>query len=228
MTMNPYKIAVICCTNNPVEFMECQTYIQALELPDNFHLEIIPIYGAPGMAAGYNEAMRLTDAKYKVYLHQDTFIVHRGFFTDLIQLFEQNANIGLVGVIGAKYLPESGIWWESAELTGKVYNSSRGRMDLLDFGSDQQSWSEVEAIDGLLIATQADLPWREDLFDGWHFYDTSQCMEYIRAGYAVAVPSQDIPWCLHDCGVTHTGANFQEARKLFCSYYRGGSARYSK
>ena len=30
---------------------------------------------------------------------------------------------------------------------------------------------EVEGVDGLLMATQYDIPWREDLFDGWDFYD---------------------------------------------------------
>ena len=30
---------------------------------------------------------------------------------------------------------------------------------------------EVEAIDGLLMATQYDIPWREYLFYMWVFYD---------------------------------------------------------
>ena len=37
----------------------------------------------------------------------------------------------------------------------------------------------VAAADGLLLATQYDIDWREDLFENWHFYDISQCMEFL-------------------------------------------------
>lgn len=57
---------------------------------------------------------------------------------------------------------------------------------------------DVEAVDGLLLATQHDVRWREDLFDGWDFYDISECFEMRRAGYRVVVPYQDSPWCYHD------------------------------
>jgi hypothetical protein len=218
--MNPRKIAVICCTNDAVAFNECRTYVKALDLPDGFTLEIIPITGASGMAAGYNEALLRTDAKYKVYLHQDTLVVHRGFFTELISLFEQNIDIGLIGVSGAMSLPESGIWWETSERTGKVYHSLNGDMRLLDFGNHSIPWTEVGMVDGLLMATQADLPWRDDLFPGWHFYDVSQCEEFIRAGFKVIVPFQNSPWCLHDCGITHIGPDFLHDRDRYLDYYK--------
>ncbi len=57
-------------------------------------------------------------------------------------------------------------------------------------------------IDGMLMATQYDLPWREDLFMRWDSYDASQSQEFIRHGYQVVVPAMDHPWCLHDCGNT--------------------------
>jgi hypothetical protein len=218
--MNPRKIAVICCTNDPSAFEECHAYLQTLELPSGFGLEIVPVEGASGMAAGYNEGMRRTDAKYKFYLHQDVLVIHRAFFIDLISLFEQNPSIGLIGMVGAKRLPESGVWWEAGERTGKVYHSGSGVMRLLDFGNDSGGWLDVQAIDGLLMATQYDLPWRADWFPGWHFYDASQSLEFIRAGYQVAVSSQDTAWCVHDCGITPIGPDFQEARETFCLHYR--------
>ena len=59
-------------------------------------------------------------------------------------------------------------------------------------------FQELEAVDGLLIATQYDIPWREDILTGWHMYDTAMCMEMRRAGYKVAVPNQEEDfWCIH-------------------------------
>lgn len=62
----------------------------------------------------------------------------------------------------------------------------------------ESEWKAVEAVDGFIMATQYDLPWREDLFDGWDYYDISQCMEMKRNGYKCVVPKQIRPWCYHD------------------------------
>ncbi|WP_171908954.1 glycosyltransferase family protein [Paenibacillus sp. GP183] len=171
------------------------------------------------MTAGYNEAMRRSDAKYKVYLHQDVFIIHSHFIYDMLSLFRNNANIGMLGVIGAKTIPASGIWWESGDEVGKVYDSHQGNMALFSASEISGCYETVQVIDGLLMATQYDLPWREDLFQDWHFYDASQCMEFAKAGYTVAVPKQEKPWCLHDSGITRTGLDFAVSRKLFCDTY---------
>ena len=62
----------------------------------------------------------------------------------------------------------------------------------------ESEWKAVEVVDGFIMATQYDLPWREDLFDGWDYYDISQCMEMKRNGYKCVVPKQIRPWCYHD------------------------------
>ena len=72
----------------------------------------------------------------------------------------------------------------------------------------------VEAVDGLLMMTQYDVNWRQDLFHGWDFYDVSQSFEFRRAGYQVAVPYQQAPWVLHDCGFLNL-AGYQTARDIW-------------
>lgn len=68
------------------------------------------------------------------------------------------------------------------------------------------------------MATQYDLPWREDIFHGWHFYDISQCMEYRRAGYKIIVPAQTPNWVIHSCGVCSL-LNYEENRRLLLQTY---------
>ena len=77
---------------------------------------------------------------------------------------------------------------------------------------------EVEAIDGLLMATQYDIPWREDLFDKWDFYDVSQSLEFIRHGYKVVVPYMEKPWCIHDDGFVNLVNYYGEREKLLREY----------
>ena len=77
---------------------------------------------------------------------------------------------------------------------------------------------DVDAIDGMIMISQYDLLWREDVCDGWDFYDISQSLEYKRRGYRVVVPYQKEPWTLHDCGFSKLG-NYEKTRKRILEEY---------
>jgi len=78
----------------------------------------------------------------------------------------------------------------------------------------------VEAVDGLFLATQVDLRWREDLFTGWHLYDTSQCMEMRRHGYQVVVPNQEKEfWCIHCPKEKPLAREYKGYQKVFLKEY---------
>ena len=69
------------------------------------------------------------------------------------------------------------------------------------------------------MITQYDLLWRDDIFDGWHFYDLSQSIEFIRKGLKVVVPNQQNAWCIHDCGHVYTSNEFEVYRNRFLDNY---------
>ena len=224
--INNQKISFIYCVNDQQIFEKSLQYIYSLKIPEGIEIDIISIEGAPSITAGYNQAMRESNAKFKVFLHQDVFITNRNFIFDIIQLFLENHKLGLLGVIGSKLIPKSCIWWESKSRYGKVYDSHRGKMALLEFNEVEKDYESVAAVDGLLIATQYDIPWRDDLFDGWHYYDMSQAMEFIDAQYEVGIPRQDEPWVIHDCGTVNTNG-FNQARELFIESYNNLKLTYS-
>lgn len=217
--MNNNKICFITCVNDMEMYNECVKYLSYLEVPEGYEIDNIYIEDAESMTQGYNEAMKVSDAKYKVYLHQDVFIINKNFIYDIINIFNKNEDIGLIGVAGAKMLPPNGIWWESGNKHGKVYDSHTGKMELLDLGYVREDYESVQGIDGLIMITQYDVLWREDIFNGWHFYDLSQSVEFIRAGYKVAVPNQNDVWCIHDCGLVNVRNGYEEYRKIFLEEY---------
>lgn len=196
-------------------------YLSALHVPEGITVEVLTIEDAKSMAAGYNEALSKSDAKYKVYLHQDVHILNPNFISNVLTAFRQSSTLGLLGVIGAAYLPPSGMWWECADNYGQVFGSHSGVMELLAFNNCEPElpYQPVMAVDGLLMITQTDIRWREDLFPGWHYYDMSQCMEFVRAGYEIGIPFQDTPWALHDCGVADL-TGFEENRVRFIEEYQ--------
>lgn len=179
------------------------------------------------MAAGYQQAMEASNAKYKIYLHQDVFVINSRLISNLLDIFQTDAKIGMIGLAGAaKLRQDKPAWWisEPSALFGTCYTRlSENEMVRHYYGEvpgGLGAYVSVAAIDGLFMATQYDLPWRADLFHGWHFYDISQSQEFINAGYKVVIPYQQEPWVIHDCGRKELGDNFYDSMNIFKDNYR--------
>lgn len=215
--VNEKKVCFVICSNDRLYTEECLHYIYHLNVPEEYQLEVLTVEGAKSMAAGYNEGMQDSDAKYKVYLHQDTFIINRDFIRDFLDVFQKDEKIGMIGMIGSPELPDNGIMW-AGERCGAIYVPGYLNNSLFRPGGTGQT--EVEAIDGLLMITQYDIPWREDKFDKWDFYDCSQSQEFIRRGYKVVVPAIGEPWCMHDSTLSVMNAYDGERQKFLQEYFR--------
>ncbi|CBL07973.1 glycosyltransferase family protein [Roseburia intestinalis] len=211
------KICFIMCVNDELYEEECIRYIKRLHVPEEYEVQQLSVLGAKSMADGYNEAMQQTDAKYKVFLHQDVFIVYKNFIRDLLWIFDQDKEIGMIGMVGSPVMPAEGVMWADDRI-GSLFTSNIKQAGPALIGQVKMPYEQVEAIDGLLMATQADLPWREDIFDGWDFYDVSQSMEFRKKGYKVVVPHMEIPWCLHDDGYVNLERYFKW-RDVFLKEY---------
>lgn len=170
------------------------------------------------MTGGYNAGMLSSDAKYKIYLHQDVFIINRNFLSDILAVF-LDPSIGMIGLAGSKKMPKHGVIWHAPRV-GCIYDCHVFETSLCTFEDEsaQNAQCEVEAIDGLLMATQYDIPWREDIFTHWDFYDISQSFEFRNHGYKIAVPQMSTPWCIHDNGFLNLDHYFDE-RNLFVKTY---------
>jgi hypothetical protein len=209
-----HKFEFIYCINNQAQFQESWQYASVLKIPAGFTVNQTTLHDMGSIAQGYNRAMRDSNAKYKIYLHQDVNILNPDFLHNILDLFRKYPNLGMLGVLGAKRLPANGIWWEAQECYGKVYffNNSLNNMEVTG------EYESVQAIDGMIMITQYDLPWREDLLKGWHFYDMAQSLEFIKAGYHVGVPKQVTPWCSHNTSTPLIP--FQENQQVFLNQYR--------
>lgn len=214
--MNSKKIAFIICVNNELYFEECCWYINRLHIPEFFEIDIISVREASSMAEGYNAAMESSDAKYKVYLHQDVFIYNQNFISDMLNIFQADEAIGMMGLVGGVNLPKTGIvyWsWNCGMLIASNYTIT-GYISL----HQEEPYVFVEALDGLLLATQYDIRWRDDILKQWDFYDISQSFEFRKAGYDIVIPYQNLAWVNHDCGYNKL-AHYNENRRIVLEAY---------
>ena len=216
---NTKKFCFIICTNDEQQLNECLLYLEQLNIPDGYEIEILTITDAASMTSGYNEAMNASDAKYKIYLHQDTFIIERDFLKKILHIFNTDSKIGMIGVVGTEKLSKDGVMWHE-ERCGNFYRLEEWhKMHLCeDVKIIKSGRKEVDAVDGFLMITSVDIPWREDILKGWDFYDVSQCMEFHRAGYKIVVPGQRENWAIHACGAPGFG-QYDYNRKIVLKEY---------
>ena len=217
--MNDHQFCFIICSNNDLYLNECLLYVSNLVIPDGYSIDVLTIKDAKSITSGYNEGMNNSNAKYKIYLHQDVFIINKYFLINLLNIFNYNNRIGMIGMVGAPEINESAIMWSSLRI-GRILN--RTHMDqkyIPELFETPDSIGIVSVIDGFLMATCVDIPWREDIFDGWDFYDMSQSMEFNKQGYLVVVPQQKYPWCLHDDGAVLNFLKYNHYRKVFIKEY---------
>ena len=220
--MNNHKFAFIICSNRPLLLEECLYYINHLVIPEGYSIDVLTIQDAVSMTSAYNEAMTASDAKYKIYIHQDVYLLNRNFLMDLLAIFQSAPLIGLIGMVGYDSISSDGIMWH-APRCGNLYYANPPipypALESYSYSLEQDSYHSVALIDGLLMATAYDLPWDSVLLTGWDFYDAFQSIHFLQKGYRIAVPSQRHPWCLHDSGPFNNMVHYNQYLQIFRQHY---------
>jgi len=214
--MNEGKICFITCVNDEIKYQKMLGYLANLEVPAGFETEVVTMKEINGMAVGYNQGMRSSDAKYKVYVTQDTLITNRCFIRDVIRIFSKDNTIGMIGVLGNEVIPTSAICQKAQKRMGRIQDINTGK--ILSWKNPEDLYEKVQAIDGFLMITQYDISWREDIFTGEHFYDLAQSVEFARKDYQVVVARQDEPWCITNYSNLKNDS-YEKDRNLFLDEY---------
>ena len=218
--MDERKIDFIVCVSESICCEECMRYISDLIIPDGYRIDVLTVFEAEGMTKGYNEAMQESDAKYKVYLREDTFLLNRNFIADILDIFQKNDRIGMLGVAGTDVLLDNGdfLKWNIGSI---MAYDGRCIKDHFELRQTSATYEKVEALEGTLIATQYDVSWREEL-TGWSFYSVSQSVEMKKQGYEVVVPYQENAWCYRDNAIINAEdyeKDHSQMQKLYPEYF---------
>ncbi len=215
-------MAVVFCTNDEVYEAECVSYLKRLKVPEGIKLEIISVWNARGMAAAYNTVIGQVKAKYKIYIHHDTFIINKDLLVDVISEFKKDDKVGLIGIAGTEKLNDVAKWWESKPEDLRMCLYQDAVLNILCSMSVTKEGviEEAEAIDGIFLATSQDVRWRDDVFDGWHFYDISQCYEFRKAGFKTCVMNFLSPVIMHETTMKKDASNlYDKYREMFVRGY---------
>lgn len=220
--MNNHKFTFIICTNDKLLLNECIHYIDHLIVPEGYEYDLLTVMDADSMTGGYQEAMLASDAKYKIYMHQDVFVLNKYLLLDLLSVFGSDPTIGMVGMVGYEKVSADGIMWHEKRL-GNLYvkepEAPYPRLDFYRFDLSSDGYYPVALADGFFLATSHDLPWNTTQLDGWDFYDAFQCIRFLSEGYKVVIPRQRHPWCMHDDNVILNMLQYDFYRQIFKRTY---------
>lgn len=215
------KVTFIYCSNDELLLTESINYINCLNVPDGVEVDFIVKKGAKSMAEGYNQAMKGSSSEIKVYLHQDVFILNKNFIKDIMDIFSSDLSIGMIGMVGYERVSSDGIMWHAGQLLGETFERSSKLFNLstYSYSVENDGYRYVAQIDGLLMATRADVEWNEEYIKGFDFYDAIHSIEMLRAGYKIVVPNSSCPWVLHDDNKPINMENYERARQVFIENY---------
>lgn len=192
--MNENKICFIINGHDEIKYRESLKYINALIIPEGFEIEILTSVKHINTPAFYNTAMLSSDAKYKIYLEESTSIIDKQFLYSLISLFRANQDIGMLGAIGAKQIPETINWTESNYKVGSIYAYQGECLEFIEYSPSVSGFEETVVLDSSILATQFDIPFCEEEL----IYDLSQSVKFIENGYNIGVLIKEQPFVILD------------------------------
>ena len=140
----------------------------------------------------YNNGIGQSKSEIVCFIHDDISFHSNDWGTKLIEIFNSDSKIGLVGVAGskAKTKAPSG-WWNSAHELKQVniiQHIETGEVERWEYGLENSLLAEVVAVDGVFMTIRKD---RDISFDtslkGFHNYDLNISLEYKIKGYKVMV-----------------------------------------
>ena len=194
--LDPHKICFITNVNNIDDYNESLANWNKLKVPAGMTVESLAIQEVESITEAYEIAMKSSNAKYKIYLHQDVWIRQKNFLNVMVREFQNHPEYGIAGVVGIQQLPSDEIWKTSNKI-GAICDNYMGKMTNYLYKRSAQKSQIATALDGLILITQYDVPWRMDTVNKQYSYDVSHCMEFKKNGFEAVVLPQIQPAVMH-------------------------------
>ena len=138
-----------------------------------------------GLTTVYSEAMSRCETDIIVFVHDDIEFLRDGWGEEIIRLFNDNKEYGIIGVAGSSEFDSNAMWWKYEKKYGQVLHRNDGKSWLSSYSPLlKKDLEEVCVIDGLFIAidkNRVSKPFNKDI-DGFNFYDIDFCLSNFLDG----------------------------------------------
>lgn len=180
------KIAVVVCSKKNTEenkgFVEhiketcgCDTHVYMIHNPDGVSLSKI-----------YADMVvnKEIDSDIIVFIHDDIEFLKKGWGKEVLRLFNEHKEYGIIGVAGSAQFDENGAWWNYEKKYGQVLHRAEGKSWLTAFSPLlTKDLQDVVVIDGVFMAVHKQRiseNFSREL-DGFDMYDIWFCLSNFFA-----------------------------------------------
>lgn len=148
------KIAVIVCSKKTTE--ENKDFIEHIKETCGCDTHVYMIHNPEGVSISKIYADMLVnqeiDANVLVYIHDDIEFLRKGWGAEILRLFNEHKDYGIIGVAGSAQFDENGAWWNYEKKFGQVLHRNEGKSWLTAFSPLlDKDLQEVVVIDGLFM-----------------------------------------------------------------------------
>jgi hypothetical protein len=143
----------------------------------------------------YNLGIEKSKGEFLCFMHDD-ILVHTNNWGNILELlFNSDANLGLIGVAGAKIkskIPSA--WWDcphDQKAVNMIQHFSKERIVNWNYGFEQGNNVEVVTIDGVFMAMRKNEHIQFDTkMKGFHNYDLNISLEHKKNNYKIIVTNE--------------------------------------
>jgi len=119
-----------------------------------------------------------------VYIHDDIDFLRKGWGAEVLRLFNEHEDYGIIGVAGSSQFDDNGAWWQYEKKYGQVLHRHDGKSWLTSFSPLlENDLQDVCVIDGLFMAVHRKrITQGFDLNTKFDFYDITFCLDNFLDG----------------------------------------------
>tara|TARA_R110002073_G_scaffold336555_1_gene535389 strand:- start:924 stop:1775 length:852 start_codon:yes stop_codon:yes gene_type:complete len=143
----------------------------------------------------YNQGIKQSNGNYWCFMHDDILFHTQNWGTKIKEIFSNDAQIGLLGVAGAKLktkMPSA--WWDCPHkfmVTNIIHASVNNKKEKQYHGFDYGDNVEVATVDGVFMVIRANELIRfDERLMGFHNYDFNLAIQMVKQLLKVVVTNQ--------------------------------------
>lgn len=173
------KITIVVCSREEQD--KKTNFIKNIESTCGIEYELVYILNKEGIGLSptYHNMLNVSDNDIIVFIHDDIEFIIPNWGKELVRMFEENQEYGIIGVAGTSDFNSRCIWWGNKHKYGQVLHRDNGKTFLTVFSELlDKDLEEVCVIDGLFMAVDRTRIVNnfDEHIDGFHFYDIDFCL----------------------------------------------------
>lgn len=190
------KILFIINKTSDEKYKECIEAINALKRPLLYSLKFAS-YAAGDVFTTSDAYLALYEKENQdisIIMDDTVLFVNENLLRDIVKIFKTDPLVRLIGMKGAKQLPDSGIIDEADSIYGGLYEMNpQGEVFEKKYNNAQAEFVSVEAVSSTMVAIKGYIPiWRGI---GNRYIGEILSVATAIQGYKAVIPRNSNTWC---------------------------------